>query len=237
MSNTVILDNVEHHDLKVNLARGDAFGDNVNQALVFPNEFRELQREYPIFFRKDAEGAFQAVAILGLDKDENLYLNGTDWNARYIPAVLARGPFSMVVASDESGQPTDPKIQIDLNNPSVGKDDGVPIFLPHGGHSKYLDHILGVMRTLHEGLAYSKAFFAALQEQDLIEEVTVEIKVNDGLQYSVPAVYSISQEKFQNLSAEVLRKFHQSGFLAPCYWVLSSLDNINLLVDTKTRKK
>ena len=45
MSNTVLLNNVDHADLKVSTARGEAFGDGVNQAVVVPTEFLELQRE------------------------------------------------------------------------------------------------------------------------------------------------------------------------------------------------
>jgi hypothetical protein len=58
---------------------------------VLPTEFEEVQREYPILIRKDPSGDYQAVALLGLDRDENLFLDETGWNARYVPAVQQRG--------------------------------------------------------------------------------------------------------------------------------------------------
>lgn len=236
MSNVVLLDNVEHHDLKVNTERGDVFGDNVNQALVFPNEFRDLQREYTILFRKDAEGAYQAVVLLGLDRDENLFLKGTDWDANYIPAVLARGPFSiMVQRSDDPSGGDDAKIQIDMDNAAVNKDEGFPLFLPKGGQAPYLNHMVNVLRTLHDGVAIAQTFFAALQELDLIEPVTFEVKTSKTKQYTIPEVFSISHEKFQKLPAEALDRLHKSGLLAVCYWVLASYDNVRSLVDRKNR--
>ena len=46
------LNNIDHHDLGFVHLHGVAFGDNINQMLVFPTEFEEIQREYPIFFRR-----------------------------------------------------------------------------------------------------------------------------------------------------------------------------------------
>lgn len=236
MSNVVILDNVEHQDVKVSIERGAAFGDHVNQVLVFPNEFRELQREYPILFRRDAQGAFQAIALLGFDRDENLFLKGGAWNARYLPAIQARGPFSLAVVKPEEGaSEVNVKVRIDLDNPAVGQDSGYPLFLPHGGNAPYLEAILSVLEKLHSGVEISKSFFAVLEELQLIEPITLDIKVDDARQYNIPGVFSISEERLNNLTARQLEKLHKTGMLAPCYWALSSLDNIRHLVDLKNR--
>ena len=237
MPNIKILDNVEHHNLKVKPERGAVFGDNVNQALVFPNEFRDLQREYPILFRKNAEGAFQAVALLGLDRDENLYLDGDRWDAHYIPAVQARGPFSIGLqrGGGASATETDAKIQIDLDNAAVNTEDGHALFLPQGGNAPYLEYIIAVLRTLHDGVGMATVFFDALDKLKLIEPITLEIKTSETRQYTVPEVYAISEEKFQSLPADELNKLHKSGLLAPCYWALASLDNIRQLVARKNR--
>ena len=52
MSNTVLLNNLVHQHLKVITRFGAEFGDNISKALVFPTEFIELQKEYPILFRQ-----------------------------------------------------------------------------------------------------------------------------------------------------------------------------------------
>ncbi|WP_420430070.1 SapC family protein [Kordiimonas sp.] len=235
MATVVTLDNVEHHDLKVSADRGAVFGDNINQALVFPNEFRDAQREYPILFRKDKDGAFQSVVLLGFDRDENLFLKGKVWDARYMPAVQARGPFMIGVHRSTEGEEADVKVHVDLDNPAVNKESGYALFLPHGGQSPYLNHIINVLRTLHDGLSISKTFFGLMEEFDLIEPLTLEVKIDDTRQYTVPQVYSISEEKFRGLSHEALGRLHETGMLAYCYWVLGSLDNIRPLVDRKIR--
>ena len=41
------------------VAHGQAHGDAVNQALLFPNEFEAAQRDYPILFRRDDRGGMR----------------------------------------------------------------------------------------------------------------------------------------------------------------------------------
>ena len=108
MTNAVLLDNVTHKDLRVKTGYSAEFGDSINLALVFPTEFTFVQREYPILFQKDSNGEFQAVALLGLDKGENLFLDKDGWNARYVPAVQRRGPFLIGLHRKDDGT-TDPE--------------------------------------------------------------------------------------------------------------------------------
>ena len=56
MARHVLLNNVEHKNLRVITQRGAQYGDNVGNVVVLPTEYRELQREYPIFFRKEPGG-------------------------------------------------------------------------------------------------------------------------------------------------------------------------------------
>jgi hypothetical protein len=237
MVNTVVLDIEKHVDLLVDPARGAQYGDHVNQALVFPNEFTALQREYPILFRKDTHGVMQAVVLLGLDADENLFLNGNSWDAEYMPAIQARGPFSIGLPSTAQPAHADSNmlIHIDLDNPAVGTQTGQALFLRHGGHSPYLSYIIKVLETLHDGLAISRDFFDLLAELDLLEGLTLEIQIDESRQYSVPNVYSINEQKFRNLPAHELDRLHRSGALLYCHCALMSLDNIRRLVDRKNR--
>ncbi len=49
----VLLNNIDHHDLRVITRHGAEFGDGINQVMVFPTEFDSVAREYPIVFRKN----------------------------------------------------------------------------------------------------------------------------------------------------------------------------------------
>lgn len=237
MTNRVLLNNVDHAELRVITRRGPEFGDAVNQVLVFPTEFDALQREYPILFRKDADGKYQAVALLGLDRDENLYLEGARWNARYIPASQERGPFSIALKDAGSGgEGGQPMIHIDLDHPRVSRTEGEPLFLPAGGNAPYLQHVARLLGTLYDGLEVNGPFFAAFDELGLIEPVALEVKLNDREAYDLPDVYMISHERLAALPGAELERLNQSGLLRAAYAVLSSLGNMAWLVEAKNRK-
>jgi hypothetical protein len=240
MANTVLLDNINHGDLKVITRHSAEFGDNVNQVQTFPTEFEDIQREYPIFFRKAPEtGEYQAVALLGLDKGENLFLDETGWHARYIPAILARGPFMIGFQEQEvDGEPRkEPMIHVDLDDPRVSKTEGEPLFLPHGGNSPHLERISRALQTVYDGLEIGRSMFAAFDELELFEPVKVEFQLSDTEQYTAGHFYAISRNKLAGLDGASLEKLNKAGFLQSAFLALSSLGNVSKLIDMKNRKR
>ena len=55
MARHVLLNNVDHRNLRVVTRHAPEFGDDVHAVPVFPTEFGDVQREYPILFREDAD--------------------------------------------------------------------------------------------------------------------------------------------------------------------------------------
>jgi len=231
MAGPVLLNNVDHAGLRVVLERGAAYGDAINQAVVFATEFEELQRDYAILFRRDPAGAYRAVVLLGLDPGENLYLDGTHWQARYIPALLRRGPFSIGLPAD--GAAGEPMIHVDLDHPRISRDAGVPVFLDHGGNAPLLDEMAGVLRRIYAGTQIGPAMFAAFETHGLIAPVALQIDVEEGKRYTVPEVFTIAQDRLAALDAAALAALHRDDFLRPAIWVASSLGNVARLIDAK----
>lgn len=239
MTNPVLLDNIVHADLRVAIGHAARFGDAVNQCAVFPNEFDDLQRDYPIVFRKDAAGGYYAVALLGLDRDENLFLDVSGWQARHVPVVHQRGPFSigMVERTIDGAPQHEPMIHVDLDHPRIGASGGQPVFLPHGGHTPYLEHVVRVLQVVHDGLRQRDAMFAAFLAADLIEPVTLDIALDDTTRYSVPDCYTISAARLARLDGVALGALNRAGFLRHAVFVTASLGNVGRLIDLKNRRR
>jgi hypothetical protein len=53
MGRHVVLNNIEHKDLKVITRYSAAFGYDVSNVLTFVTEFSAVHKEYPIFFHAD----------------------------------------------------------------------------------------------------------------------------------------------------------------------------------------
>jgi hypothetical protein len=238
MPNHVPLDNITHKNLRVRM-RGPNMGDPTGTVLVFPTEFQDLQREYPIFFRRDNNGDYYSVALLGFSKDENLYLDGDRWDAFYLPGMVARGPFLIGFQEREEGGETrrQPVIHVDMDNPRISETEGEPVFLEQGGHSPYLQRITKVLAGLNDGFAISRPMFAAFAEHDLIAPVDVEVKITGSEPTNLLGFYSINREKLAKLEGEALLKLHRSGFLQGAYLVLASQMNLEVLIGRKVRRQ
>lgn len=237
MSKHEMLNNIAHKNLRVITKKSAIYGDNVGGCLIFPSEFTDVQREYPIFFQKDAStGEFQAVAIFGFGQNQNLFLNEHGWQAKYIPAVMEREPFLIGFQQERGSAEATPVIHIDMNNPRVSWVEGEPIFLEHGGNSAYIENISRILMSIHDGLAVSKEMFSAFLALDLIEPFVLDIEFNNSVKYQSSAYYTINQERFFSLDEASLGQLHRQGYLHFAYMVLASLGNIRKLIDICNRQ-
>ena len=239
MTNRAVLSNVDHKDLKVDARHSEKYGDNVNCALAFSTEFGELQKEYPILFRKDAEtNSTLAHVILGFDRDENLFLDADGWAGRYVPAILDRGPFLIGFQDQEvEGRVRqEPVIHIDMDDPRVGVDDGQAVFLPFGGDSPYLEKVMRTLQTIHQGANLDKMLFPLLESMDLLQPVSIEVTLSNVEQVNLTDYHSIDAEKLSQLDGESLEKLHKVGALSLAFFALSSLSNMQRLIALKNQR-
>ena len=237
MTNRVLLNNVDHRDLRIDARHGAAFGDAINQVLIFPTEYEEVQREYPILFRRDEAGDFQSIALLGLDRDENLFLGEQGWEGRYVPAMQRRGPFSIALQEEQGELDPQPMIHVDLDHPRIAAGEGEPLFLPHGGNAPYLEHVAGVLRLIYTGLEVTKPMFAAFRELDLIRPVAIEISLSDEEQYVLPDFHAIAEDRLAALDGAGLERLHEGGFLRAAFLAAASLGNVDRLIALKNRRR
>lgn len=239
MTNHVLLNNIAHKDLKVITRYSAEFGDDVHAVLTFPTEYGDIQREYPILFRKDADtDAFQSVALLGLAKGENLFLDHDKWNASYVPGIIARGPFLIGFQEQEiDGEVRkEPVIHVDMDDPRVNEIEGEPVFLEHGGNTPYLQHIATILRGIQEGMAIGTAMFSAFESCGLIEPVNIEIDVHEDVRYVLKGFYTIGQDKLARLDGDALERLNKARFLEGAFLVVASLNNIRKLIEMKNKR-
>ena len=236
MSNHALLNNVDHKDLKIIRKRNADMGDQVMFCMTFPVEFRSVQHDYPIFFRKDAQtGEFMPVAMFGFEQKENLFLKDDKWDAGYIPLVMDRDPFLIGFQQDRETGEKKPVIHIDMDSPRVSNEEGEAVFLEHGGQTAYLEKVSAMLQAIHAGQDHSKAFIQKLVEYELLESFTLEVELNDGSQNQLVGFYTIHEEKVNALSAEALADLHKDGFLQSIYMVLASMSSIRDLIERKNQ--
>ena len=238
MAKIELLNNVDHKDLKVNIDRSAALGDDVWFTPTFPQEFRALQKHYPIVFTKNTEtGQFQAVALLGFEVGENLFLDENGWNASYIPLSVMRQPFLIgFQQAEKDGVPIkEMVISVDMDNPRVSKTEGEPVFLEHGGNTAYLDQVNSILNLIREGFERNSAFIDMLMGMDLLESFVLDVELDDGSEHRMSGFYTINEESLTGLTGDDLVILNNNGHLEPIYMAIASMSNISTLVEIKNK--
>lgn len=230
MTHTVLLNNVDHKDLRIITDRSTRYGDDVMSAITFPSEFRSLQAHYPIVFQKAADGStFQPMALFGFQEQENLFLGDTGWDATYVPLVIERQPFYIGVSGEEL------MVHVDLDSPRISSTNGEAVFLTHGGSTEFLERMNSVLLAIHQGLQRTPSFIAALLAHDLLESFVCDIELNDGSQNRLAGFYTINEERLNGLGGLALEQLNQAGHLQAIYMVIASLSNFRALIERKNR--
>lgn len=229
MAQHVLLNNIDHMNLRVDAARSAALGDDVMFALTFPAEFRNVQAYYPIVFRKADDGAFQPVALFGFQEGRNLFLGNDRWHAAYVPLAVERQPF--LIGRDGDAL----MVHIDMDNPRVSSERGEPLFGDQGGTTAFLDRMTSVLLALHDGLQAIPAFVEVLLQHELLEPFALDVELEDGSLSRLVGFYTINEEKLGALDGIALEALQRSGFLEPLYMMVASLSRFRDLIDRMGR--
>ena len=227
----VLLDNVTHRDLRIVTTRGAAWGDDQMSSPVFLTEFRSAQAYYPIVLQQsDDDGAFHPVALMGLRAGENLFLDARGWDAHYIPLTIERGPFMIGRGDNEL------MVHVDIYSPRVGRGEGAPVFLPHGGATEFLERINSVLLTIHQGVEALPAFNDALARHGLVESFVVDVEAADGSNNRLAGFFTINEASLAALAAPALAELHAAGYLSAIYMMVASIAHFRDLIERYNRR-
>lgn len=236
MAQYELLNNVAHKDLRIVTRRGEDLGDAIGGCAVYPTEFNELQKYYPILFQASEDGSWLTIVLFGFEANENLFLVGDQWRVPYIPAVIEREPFVIGMQQRSIGN-VEPVVHVDLDSPRIAKDgNGEVIFLPYGGNSPFLERITNVLSLVHEGVAEADRMLSEFKRLDLIEGITLEIEFSNGVLYKNSRYATVSKEKLLALPDAEVAALHRSGLLRYAYLMIGSISNIQQLVDIKNSR-
>lgn len=233
MTRHAILTVEDHRELRVRRERGEALGDAVMNCVTVPAEFRRVQVNYPILFRRNLErDEFAALALFGFEDGENLFLEGGRWDADYVPLAIDIQPF---LIGGAAGDARPKQVHVDLSSPRIGA-EGERVFGEDGRPTPYLETIAARLGELDEGWQASGEFFAALRRHELLEPLTLEVTLADGSTNRLVGYHVIDEDRLRALDAGELGALHEAGHLMPIFMAVASIGNLNALVARKNRR-
>ncbi|MCC2605692.1 SapC family protein [Planctobacterium marinum] len=234
MSEYVVLNNVEHLNLKVldKVLVEDSSAPACTSLVL--SELREALRHFPIVFhQKPDSGELFPVAIFGFEQGENLFIRDGQWpGGIYQPLMLRKGPFQIGHQRQSDG--TESRvISVDLSDTRINDKVGEALFLAHGGNAPYTQSMAEVLYRLHEERALTGQFCEALQQHDLLQPFVLEAQLAEQNNIRLSGFLSIDEEKLAGLNAGQLQQLNQLGFLQLAYFCMASLTAFSDLLSRK----
>lgn len=197
MSHIAALNSSDHQQLRF---ISDPRFNHIKRHHVLPlvvHEFVNATQHFPIVFIKDNEtGQLNAVAMVGLKTEENLFWRETGWQA-HIPEELLCHPFVLRVHSDK---PEDGLLCVDLDSPLVSNTEGQRLFSDDGAHTATLQSISKRLADLAHKKMVTHNFIDVLLKFKLLTASTLTINDEKGEPYQLRGIYTLDEKTFNALS-------------------------------------
>ncbi len=221
MSSVVFLNSNEHRDLKLLNNQFFPHAKKHHMSYLLVHEFPQACLNFPIVFIKDENtGQFKSVAMFGFKEGENVFYEEPQWNSTYIPANIRRHPFLMAPKSDND---QDWSICIDRESEHFSTTDGEVLFDSEGKPSQQLEKVKKFLADFIEKDHLTSAFIKQLANMDLFKQNSIVITESNGEQAQINGVYSIDEEKLNDLPDADYLALKKRGYIGPIFTHLTSL--------------
>jgi hypothetical protein len=234
----VPVDSARHRAMALRVPVADwRIASRLNGVVVAAAEFAELCLDYAIVFVRAAGAASAAevvpIAVLGLARERNLYLDGPRWRVAPKPAVLRLYPFCF--GHDAAGRAA---VFVDGGWEGVadaGGDDGQPpaqrLFAPDGSPAPLLAEAQERLQAFAAELERTRAVGRRLVELELLREMRYDATLPDGRRLAVEAFLTVDEGRLQSLPDAVVLELHRSGVLGLLHAHRLSLRNLRRLLE------
>jgi len=199
-------------------------------------EFAVAARDYPItFISGDAGRTFVAMAILGVEPQQNLFVTADDtWDAQaYLPAYVRRYPFCMARVTLDSVEQAARLICVEKSCIAKDGEDGERMFDDAGGPLEHWRPIHKLLNEYEADLERSQEMCAILADYMLLEPFTLQAVLNNGGAMNLGGMYRVEEKKLEFLNAAQHRNLIKKGIMGRVYAHLLSLDNFARLLKRK----
>jgi len=225
-NNILPLNKEEHKDLRLKINDNLSIFSNTNALPIAGVEFIEASREHAIAFIDYQDQGMMPVYILGLRDDENLLIDEENhWKYNYVPAIVRRYPYIMI-EPNEDGKSV---VCIDADYEGINDPKGELIFTKDKDEIKptpQLDAAMEMLQDFNTQLTRTKVFTKRLEEYDLLKEISPQINLTDGRDFSIGGIYTIDEAKLLELEDDKALTLYRSGEMAWIYNQLASISNL-----------
>jgi hypothetical protein len=167
------------------------------------------------------------VFLVGLKPGENLFVGqGGEWRGGHVPTYLRRYPFMLGEAAEGAKLAC-----VDDRFPNFGRAEGVALFNEDGTESQFLQDKIRLINEYSLWAKRTDAFVKALQDLQLLQAVSIDVRARDGASHGLHGLNIISEARLDELTVDEFQRLRAEGFLPAIYAHLLSLKSIDALKD------
>jgi len=234
----VALDPALHRLRKVQPLTDFSIARDVHAVLITATEFPQAALEFPIVFvatgAKDSAGraVMAPAALLGLRHGENLYVDGSRWDARYIPAYIRRYPFLTAALPGAGGV----NVLVDDAWSGFGEQAGEPLFEADDTPAPALRRALDFLERYEHEAERTQAFCERLVRLGVLKEMKADATLPGGQTISVDGFHTVDEDRLRAFPDETVLELWRNGLLMLIQMHLVSIVNIRHLVNRKAAR-
>jgi hypothetical protein len=233
-----LLDPARHRGLKMGTLADFSITKGMHGAFITVTEMPQAALEFPIVFihsgERDASGrpTVSPIVLLGLAVNENLYVDGARWDARYIPAFIRRYPFLTATLRNAGAT----GVMVDRAWSGFSEQEGEALFEADDQPAPALQRAMEFLQMFETEAQRTRSFCARLAELDLLREMKADATLPKGETLSVDGFLVVDEEKLHKLAESVVIEAHRNGMLMLLHLHLASLANMRQMVERKARR-
>lgn len=195
---------------------------------IIASEAPLIAQNFPIGFISENE-TVAPVAVLGLAKDENLFVSDQgQWLGLYVPALLRRYPFYMGKAPAQGTEKNNLAILID--DQFLSDTEGEPLFGPDEGEPKGpLSRAIQLLTEIAIQDARTVAMVKGFEDNGLLDPLPLQVTRGTDAPVNLTGLRVVNESKLNALPDDRFLELRRNGSLALAYAHLISLGQFGRL--------
>ena len=196
-------------------------------------EFAVACRDYPVAFVGADVASVIAMAVLGLENQQNLFVTADEsWDATaYLPAYVRRYPFCMTRVTVDGREQAERVACVEKRALS---ERGEALYDAKGEPLAAWEERRKLLFEYEADLVRAEEMCRELGRLQLLETFNVQAVPHQGTPVALTGMYRVAEQKLAELAPDKLKELAQKGMLAPIYAHLISLANFARLLDRRS---
>jgi hypothetical protein len=234
----VATDRAEHRFVRMKVPVADwSVASKMNSCFVAGSEFGEAARDYPLVFVRAGEDeggkpAIAPIAVLGMVAEENLFVEGGTWQARYMPALLRFYPFCIGRLDEERFA-----ICFDAGWAGINGTEGERLFTAEGEPTPFLDEVRKNLEVMEQDTQRTRVMCRQLRDMDLLREMRFDANLPAGGKLTVDGFLTVDEQRLNALTDEQVLQLHKTGALGMVHAHYVSLGGMRKLLELHLKRR